>query len=124
MYHYGGLYVDLDFECLRPVDQLLEEHRLIFGLEPSAHVDLPQVKFRNLKQIVCPSFIASEPAHPFWSYFFQHLVQNYYLADPLDATGSFVLTRAYNEYSAPSEIKLLQQNCFIRQQNLIAGKGE
>jgi len=107
MYHYGGLYVDLDFECLRPVDQLLEEHRLIFGLEPDAHVDLPQVKFRNFKQIVCPSFIASEPAHPFWSYFFQYLVLNYYLPDPLDATGPFALTRAYNEYSAPSEIKLL-----------------
>jgi hypothetical protein len=61
----------------------------------------------QMQQIVCPSFIASEPSHPFWQHLFQHLVQNHLLPGPLDATGPFLLTRAYNNYSAQSEISLV-----------------
>jgi hypothetical protein len=34
---YGGLYVDLDYECLAPLDSFLAVDRFTLGLEPGAH---------------------------------------------------------------------------------------
>ena len=36
-YHYGGVYADLDFEALKPLDALLVEKDLVLGQEPAAH---------------------------------------------------------------------------------------
>jgi mannosyltransferase OCH1-like enzyme len=33
---YGGIYADLDVECLRPVDALPRNHSLVFGREGKA----------------------------------------------------------------------------------------
>lgn len=35
--HYGGLYVDMDCECLAPMDPFLPCRRFIAGREPSCH---------------------------------------------------------------------------------------
>ena len=34
LYTFGGLYVDLDFECIHSLERLLAEHECLFGLEP------------------------------------------------------------------------------------------
>ncbi|MBD0361664.1 MAG: hypothetical protein ICV55_02580 [Coleofasciculus sp. C3-bin4] len=61
--YYGGVFIDLDFECLRPLDELLNGKELVLGLEPSAHVNSPMVQAHGLKHIVCPSLMASQPNH-------------------------------------------------------------
>jgi len=48
--HWGGLYVDLDYLCLRPVDELLKGRQLV----------IPEVR----PGTVTNSFIASVPDHP------------------------------------------------------------
>ena len=53
----GGLYADLDIECLRPVDELLTGHELI----------LSQTVGYNI------AFIASAAAHPLWETVLNHL---------------------------------------------------
>jgi glycosyltransferase involved in cell wall biosynthesis len=35
--YYGGVYIDLDFECLAPIDLLIAERSILLSLEPSAH---------------------------------------------------------------------------------------
>src|SRR5579862_6272363 len=35
---FGGVYADLDCECLRPLDPLLAGQQLVMGLEPEAHL--------------------------------------------------------------------------------------
>lgn len=105
---YGGVFIDLDFECLRPLDSLLQDKELVLGLEPHEHVMLPQAQARQLKQIICPSLIASRPRHPFWQDVCQYLVENQHLPGVLDTTGPFLLTRAYDSSSSKSSISLVE----------------
>ena len=105
--HYGGVFIDLDFECLRPLDELLDGKELVLGLEPAAHVRLPQPQARRLTYIICPSLMASRVGHPFWQHVWQYLVESHRFPCVLDATGPFLLTRAYDTYPSPDTISLV-----------------
>ena len=104
MYHYGGIYADLDLECLRPFDELLEGQELVFGLEPPNHLTTPNS--RNLDKIVCDAFIASRPGHSFWAHLFNYLVDCQNASDVLDAVSVYLVTRAYNTYSEKQKITI------------------
>jgi mannosyltransferase OCH1-like enzyme/UDP:flavonoid glycosyltransferase YjiC (YdhE family)/glycosyltransferase involved in cell wall biosynthesis len=107
LHHYGGVYVDLDFECLRPLEPLLVGKQVVFGLEPDAHLELHFPKKRGLERILCNAFMASAPNHPFWEHVFKQLVAHHQALGPLDAAGPFLLTRAYESYERPEEIDLV-----------------
>lgn len=98
--HFGGLYVDLDVECLRPVRQLLAGRDLLLGLEPSSHARLSAARRRGLASIVGHAFIASRPGHPFWAHTHRELVRTHRLPNAPDVSGPFFLTRAWQ--SAPT----------------------
>lgn len=60
MSKYGGIYVDLDSECLRPLDSLLSS---ITG------AGLGRMSEHATSLHAIPNaFLASEPAHPFWDF--------------------------------------------------------
>lgn len=107
MSHYGGVYIDLDFECLKPFDKLLTGKQIVLGLEPPAHLDLHLAKERDLSQIVCNAFVASVPGHPFWEHVFKQLIACHRAPGPLDATGPFLLTRAYESYVPKDTITIV-----------------
>ncbi|HID99908.1 MAG TPA: hypothetical protein EYP59_06425 [Thiotrichaceae bacterium] len=94
-----GLYVDLDFECLRPLEPLLVGKQVVMALEPSEHLEKELVRQRSFKQVLCNALIASQPRHLFWEQVFQELIICQDASDPLDATGPFMLTRAYDYFS-------------------------
>lgn len=96
---FGGVYADLDFECLRPIDGLLEGRSFVVGLEPEEHGRLAKAVERGLPRILCPSFLASAPGHPFWDHLLDRLVEARSCTDVLDATGPFLLTRAHADYA-------------------------
>jgi mannosyltransferase OCH1-like enzyme len=98
VYHFGGVYVDLDFQCLKPLDELLGGQELVMGWEPAAHVSRFIRENRGLNRIICNAFLASKAAHPFWEDVFKHLVESKDVSVVLDATGPFLLTHAYNNY--------------------------
>lgn len=104
---YGGVYLDLDFECLRPLDDLVAGHELVFGLEPKTHSDRAPVRERGLTRLVCNAFIASVPDHPFWTHVVGRLERS--RAEPSlgECTGFFLLTRACDSFPEPSAITLL-----------------
>lgn len=97
--HHGGIYVDMDFEALRPIDDLLTGPDLLFGLEPEIHTARKPVRERGLTKIVCNAFIASVPAHPFWDHLLSRLIEARGETNVLDATGPFLLTRACDSWS-------------------------
>ncbi|HEX4766820.1 MAG TPA: glycosyltransferase [Lichenihabitans sp.] len=105
--HLGGLYVDLDFECFRPLDPLLDGAGLVIGIEPDTHAALEAPRRRSLARILCPSLIASAPGHPFWDAVIATLVASRDAADVLDATGPFLLTRVYEAFPEKSSVRLL-----------------
>lgn len=107
MYHYGGVYVDMDFEALRPIDDLLRDQQILFGFEPASHHSAYMVQTRGLKQIVCNAFLASVPRHPFWEHLQKLLIENRHAPTLLDQTSCYLLTRACASYAEPSEITIL-----------------
>ena len=104
LFHFGGLYADLDYEPLRPFDPLLAGRRLLVGLEPAAHMELPITRATGLPHMLCNALIASERGHPFWEHVFRQLVASHKAPEPLGATGPYMLTHAYNSYPRPAEL--------------------
>lgn len=103
---YGGLYVDLDFECLSPLDRLLVDKSIVLSFEPQAHTLQNQgAKDLNLNQIISPALMASTAKHQFWKHVWQQLSLTKDLTDPLAATGPFFLTHAYETYPLCAEIE-------------------
>jgi len=107
MYHYGGLYVDLDFECLKSIEPLLKEKHIVIGLEPHDHLEKVFLQEYGFSQILCNAFMASVPKNPFWIGMIQQLIKNHLQTDPLAATGPFCLTQAYHQYQDKSAITLI-----------------
>ncbi len=105
--HHGGVYIDLDFECVRPLDAALEGHGMVIGLEPQAHTELEHIRSHGVDVLLCPSFIACTPDHPFWAQVEKGLVQYHQASDPLEATGPLLLSRLYQRLSNKSAVHLL-----------------
>ncbi|WP_413440376.1 glycosyltransferase [Synechococcus sp. MIT S1220] len=110
--YFGGIYADLDCQCLRPLAPLLEDRELLIATEPAIHHLQKNVILRGLKRVICPSFIASIPGHPFWSDVLLSLTKYPPSSikttdDVLDATGPFLLSRVlvalpkYKQYLVP-----------------------
>jgi mannosyltransferase OCH1-like enzyme/GT2 family glycosyltransferase len=106
--HFGGLYVDMDFECLRPVDAILEGRELVLGCEPHVHTRLLLARRRGLSRIVGNAFIASRPGHPFWAHVHRELVGAHRMPGALDVTGPFFLTRAVDSAPEPDTVTVLE----------------
>ena len=111
---FGGIYADLDCQCLQEIESLLDGRQLVIATEPKEHLQQKNVQARELTQIVCPSFIASEPGHPLLLDVLSTLRDLDPAAvidtdDVLDCTGPFLLSRvfannpSYDEHLIPSK---------------------
>lgn len=112
LYHYGGVYADLDTECLRPLDELLEGRRMMVGLEPERHLQQPAAQIAGLERLLCNAIMASAPGQPFWEHVQRQLVACHRLPGPLDSTGPFFLTRALSSAPDPAAIHLEPASTF------------
>lgn len=107
LHQFGGVYADLDFQALRPLDPLLQNTQVVVGLEPEQHLVLPLAVERNLHQIICNAFMASIPLHPFWEHVFLKLGEFAHFPGTLDTTGPFLLTRAYATFPEPHQLTVV-----------------
>ena len=104
---YGGVYVDLDCECLRPIDALIANAEFVIASEPEEHEGSEKVVARGLDKILCPSFIASSPGHAFWSSVLDLIPLSARESEVLDATGPFLLSRALKALGKSADVTVL-----------------
>jgi len=95
MYIFGGIYADMDFHCLRPLDEICK-HDLVFGRMGTDN---------SFPHSIPNAFMASRPQEIFWLWYIQLMVdtwmdaqrsgQNHY---PELITGPVVLKKAIDLY--------------------------
>lgn len=108
LYHEGGLYVDMDYECIEPVDSLLKAHLCCLGLEPAEHA-----KRFGKQKLIGNAMLAAIPRHPF----FEKAIERISLSNnnrqrtgtwlAPQATGIEMLNNLYREYKPKKDITLL-----------------
>lgn len=110
LFKYGGLYVDMDYECLKNIDQLFDSSKCVLGLEPQEHA-----KKINAEYLPGNAFMASEPKHPFWLAvidFMKNIELNNYREENkvryiLETTGPFMINNVYEAYNEKGDITLI-----------------
>ncbi|RBP50649.1 FkbM family methyltransferase [Arenicella xantha] len=93
IHHYGGLYVDLDFECLQSFEPLLNTKQLIAGFEPQKHANQ-----QSRPEMLCNALLASQPRSPFLQAVIDFLASNNtkgFAHDILATTGPVMLQSIY-----------------------------
>lgn len=108
LYHVGGLYVDTDYSCLQPMDNLLGAHTCCFGLEPTLHA----TRFGK-QQLIGNAMMATVPSHPF----FMRIINQISIPVKRDqrnttdliseTTGIKMLHMLYDDYDKKHDIQLL-----------------
>ncbi len=95
---YGGVYVDLDMECLQPLDALLDGLQFAAAYEPREH----EAGLRE-SRVVGNAFLASTREHPLWPAVISELLSSppkkalpHY--DVLTSTGPLFLTRVIRQF--------------------------
>lgn len=110
LYKYGGVYVDLDFECKENITPLISNASCIFGREPEEHC---RTHDRDL--IISNAFMAASPGHPFIRALCNRLSTVTSIAEDniqitLDTTGPFMLSDLYQAYTKKEEVDLLDSS--------------
>ncbi|HET6400431.1 MAG TPA: glycosyltransferase [Candidatus Kapabacteria bacterium] len=100
----GGVFVDLDMECLKPIEPLLADWTLVVGFEPFSHAEHPASTRRGMSKIVGTGFITSVPEHPFWEHLLEQLPLSRHHYDPLETTGPIFLTAAIVAWPVKDQI--------------------
>lgn len=108
LYYLGGLYIDMDYECLQPIGKILINKSCFVGCEPGLHGFL-----NNVSHIIGNAFMATVPRHRFFELLIKELKQKDKYKNPskkrevLHTTGPMMLTRVYNRYDQKEEITLI-----------------
>ena len=110
---YGGVYVDLDLECIRNIEPVLHGHACVLSFEHPDHAQQHGVPF-----IVSNAFMASTPGHPFFDQIISEIITykpQTLKADlmVLESTGPFMLTRLLRELPADESIRILDSRYFF-----------
>ena len=104
---FGGVYADLDYECLEPLDWLLGNKNCCLGLEPPEHD-----RIFNKPYTVGNAFMAVKPGHPFFSAIIKEISNNHSDAQDkfthvLETTGPYMMSKLYETYPDKDQIWLI-----------------
>ena len=91
LYEFGGVYLDMDFEVVRPLDPTTTKYASIIAPEVFEHV----VFLYDKEFILMNCFMSSRPQHPFFKYLMEGLLRTYRERDLLKATGPLFVTSRY-----------------------------
>lgn len=123
MTKFGGLYMDCDYEVLKPLDELFEGIDLdgitSNGRFPLKPPNMYFVKSGNIGSFLTNSFFASSPGHPFWESYRRDMIKSnpwWAIGRHLKVmcqTGPLKLTWAVNKHLTSSSFSLLPQKLII-----------
>ena len=109
LYYYGGIYADMDFECLKPFNALLAANKdatVILGRMSSDNSGWIQT------QAIPNALMLSRPRDPFWLYVFQQLLRNKNVQMVEDATGPGMLSSAIQAFNNRTHHTTVQRSLF------------
>ena len=110
LYKIGGLYVDVDYECLENIELLLADRSCCFAMEPDAHAKLfnKTIVFNNALMASIPEhlFIKKVIEKVFSENRFQNDMSNK-MTYVLNTTGPWMLEEIYNKFENKDNIYLI-----------------
>ena len=116
LHHFGGVYVDLDIEPLRPLTHLIARHSCLLGTEPEVHAQ----RLWRKSRLVSNAIMASEPGHPFWLRMLNEIArrarspeQASSSKNPVDTTGPITLDAVYERWGKALDVKLVEPDAFF-----------
>lgn len=95
IYLFGGVYMDLDVECLTPLESLLNRHDCILAQEPWGN---PIADNREGIPFVSNFFLAAKPHHKFLRRLVDEFPHSFLLDDVVERTGPGLFTKVYHSY--------------------------
>jgi inositol phosphorylceramide mannosyltransferase catalytic subunit len=112
LYHFGGVYIDADFECLKPIDKLLGNYTCCLGSEPKRH----SLHF-GLRLYLSNAFMAAIPKHNFFKELASYTPvvtsdSNNKFNVVLETTGPLMLTEFFLAYKKKDEIHIIATRHF------------
>jgi hypothetical protein len=110
LHRFGGLYADIDVECLSPLAQLEDETRVVLCHEPPSHWPL-QAPHRGHPYSLFNGVIASPAGHPFWRRILDRLPETRHGNSVIDMTGPCFLTGVYLDYEDKDAIRV--ESCHL-----------
>ncbi|WDQ17796.1 glycosyltransferase family 32 protein [Rhodopirellula sp. P2] len=106
LHRFGGMYADLDFICLKPLNPLLDGRDCVVGMEPPQHC-----RHHRIPNLLCNALMAAAPGHPFFESVIRRLpefvchVEN---NEPiLSSTGPIMMSRVWDDFAAPDSVTVL-----------------
>ena len=103
LHSFGGIYADIDVECLAPLTSIEIENRVVLCHEPPSHWPL-HVHYRGFPFLLFNGVMASPPGHAFLSAILDRLPETRHATDVLDATGPCLLTGVYLGYRCKEHV--------------------
>jgi inositol phosphorylceramide mannosyltransferase catalytic subunit len=127
LFRFGGLYADLDTECLRPLDSVLTGAQLVLGR---------MGEDTQFAHSVPNAMMASAPRQLFWLLAVAMAIERIRecggsdgmrARGPEDLTGPILVKNAYDYYTASSETAVRERAAWVLQQvhdpaSVVAGK--
>ena len=108
--HCGGVYADIDTECLSPLDPITDDARVILAEEPVEHHH--HATSLGLDHFFFNGVMASPKGHPFWKHLIAILVRSRHASRyVIESTGPVVLTSAVDTFENPDRLAL--HSCHI-----------
>lgn len=116
LYHIGGMYVDLDYECFRAFDAVLNGRTCCIAVEPTLNA-----KCYGLSRILSNALMAAVPGNRFMA----HIIDELKALDlegmahletwkfVLETTGPLMLTRVYESVVRKKGIDLFPSQLFM-----------
>ncbi len=102
LYKYGGVYVDTDFECLKPIDELVSKYDFFTGIEPPH-----EIRESSRVLFVSNALIGSVPGHPIIKRWKQIIRERWKKAEEVCFTSiESVLLRTFMSFGRAVEEKI------------------
>jgi hypothetical protein len=111
LHHFGGIYADLDAECIRSLAPLASEDRVILCEEPKTHWPWATI-CRGLPMMLFNGVMASPAGHPFWLHLLTRMAEVRDAAGVLDSTGPCLLTGAVLSFPEKQTVRIEGANFF------------
>lgn len=112
LWKMGGMYVDIDYECLESIEDILCGKECCFAMEPNVHL---HPRDRRTPYFFCNALMACTPGHPFMLFVIKEVFSekkcvyqvedNFYYV--MNTTGPHFLVNTYEKYDHKDEIYLI-----------------